>query len=290
MPSISKQKRLGNPKTSNGSILASGIDVADLEEDYIKILLYGQNRVGKTTLACQFPKPLALVSFEPNKTGGAISVKRIPGVILFRTRASADALKLAKELRDENHGFKSVVLDSATSYQDVILKEILNLSELPEQLNWGMISQDQYRQRSEKTKECLRPFLNLDMHVVVTAKEKDHNPPLDRKEKSLKKFQLESWIAADLGTATVQWLHDACDYLARLYLDKEIVVHKRRAKIAGKEKEWEEEEETGKIVRRLRTLYHPNYAAGFRSCTPESIPEYIENPTFEKIQKLIKGA
>lgn len=332
MPTINRQvaKPGGialKPKQPTGSILSQGIPVVELLESYIKMVIYGTNRVGKTTLAVGmidektgkeipgsgFPKPLLLVSFEPNRTGGAQSIKKINGVTYIKIAHSHHAVQLAHELSQSNKSnwrrqgndwvplknsvgqpsytgdpFVTHVLDTATSYQDLILQEILDLDAVPEQLNWGMVSTDQYRQRSEKTKEALRPFLNLACHTVILAKEKDHKPQEER-NKLLRGLQLESFFASDLGSATVGWLHDACDYIARLYLAKETVVKRFTSKIGGKETISEREEETGKIVRRLRTMYHPNFAAGFRSCDPSKVPEHIEDPTFDKIYRIIKG-
>lgn len=291
MPSITKQKNVVKP-APRGSVLSEAIDIADLEDDFIKMLLYGKNRVGKTTLACRGKKPMLLLGFEPNKTGGATSVKKIDGITYLRITESNKAIRLAAELK-ENNPFATVVVDSATSYQDVILMEILGLSEVPEQLNWGMVSRDQYRMRSEKTREALRPFLNLDCDVIVLAQEKDHNPPDKEKPEIIRGFQLESFLAADLGGATVGWLHDTCDYIARLTIDKEVIEYKTKLKIGkgpmAKEQEMVQTKETGKLIRRLRTMYHPNMAAGFRSSSPDSVPEYILNPNWEKINKVVNG-
>jgi len=296
MPKVIKQTAHAK-KPNTGSVLDEAIPIEELEDEFIKLVIYGQNRTGKTWLACQFPKPLLLVSFEPNKTGGAKTVAKVPGITLMRIKTMEKALRLAQELKDgemEWNGitFKTVVLDSATSYQDIILQDILDLPEVPEQLNWGMVSRDQYRQRSEQTKEALRPFLNMDCHTVITAKERDHNPPDKEKPEMLRGFQLESYIASDLGGQTVGWLHDACDYICRLYLAKEVLTETKEVPIpgkAGKTRTLTTSRETGKIVRRLRTLYSPNYAAGFRTSTPSVIPEYIESPTFELIKMLIDG-
>lgn len=299
MPQINRQtnRQVSTPttqKTKTTNLLSQAIDVADLGEEHIKLTLYGLNRVGKTSLACQFPKPLLLLSFEPNKSGGARSVTAIPGVRLFKITSSADALRLADEL-DKDNEYKSVVVDSATSYQDLFLKEILGLSTLPEQLSFGTVSGEQYRQRSEKVKEGLRPFLNLEKHVIITAKEKDHNPPKeerttssgktqpDMRPKFIRGMQQESFVASDLGGAAVSWLHDACDYIGRLYLAKEVITTKSIRKIGNRDIESETEEETGRITHRVRTMYHPNFAAGFRSPNPESIPEYVEGHTPEKL-------
>ena len=49
----------------------------------------------------------------------------------------------------------------------------MSLPEVPATLLVGLVSGDQYRERSEKTKEILRRFLNLPCIVVVLGKEKD---------------------------------------------------------------------------------------------------------------------
>lgn len=293
MPSVSKQLPSKKPSTQvNGSILSRGIAVEELQEDYLKFCIYGQNRVGKTTLACMFPKPLLLICFEPSMSGGAKSVKKIAGVTYLQIKTLKEATQLAKELKNDRT-YKTHVLDSATSYQDIILQEILDLPEVPEQLNWGLVSRDQYRERSEKTREALRPFLNLQANTIVLAKERDHNPPDRDKPKMLRGFQVESFFASDLGGATVGWLHDACDYVARLYMEKETVEKITMLNVNGKQKERREVVETGKVVRRLRSMYHPNFAAGFRSENPEAVPEYIEANTpqemYEKTMKVIRG-
>lgn len=313
MPEVNKQRPMGNhrPQQRQGSLLDYAVDVSQLEDDWIKLTVYGQNRTGKTTLACTFPKPLLLISFEPNKTGGAQSIKNVPGVKLIRIgplqrlQTTGDALKLANELSTDTY-FKSVVIDSATSYQDLFLQEILGVSHLPEQLNFRAVSGDQYRERSERVKEGLRPFLNLDKHVVITAKEKDHNPPKDEKinpntgklspdmrPKFLRGMQQESYVASDLGGAAVSWLHDNCDYIGRLYLDKEIVVHKGGIKKGpgGKDVQLPDTyEETGKIIHVLRTMYHPNFAAGFRAPDPSKVPEAIVEPDYNKIAAIVLAA
>lgn len=294
MPKIERQKPSDKRvRKKSGDILDQIVPVSEIGDDWVKLVLYGQNRTGKTTLAGCFPKPSLMVAFEPTKTGGSRSVRNVTGLSHIRIADSKSAIELANRLKDSPGKFKTVILDSVTSYQDIILREILDLPDVPEQLNWGMVSRDQYRERSEKTREALRPFLALECNVICNAKERDHNPPDKEKPAILRKEQLESFFAADLGGATVGWLHDACDYIGRLYIEKEVVTRKEKVKRLGKIVEREVSEETGKLVRRLRTMYHPNYAAGFRSESPESVPEFIEAVTpqemYEKIMQVIRG-
>ncbi len=258
-----------------GSVLSEAIPVDQLPEDFMRLVLYGGNRIGKTTVAVTFPKPLLLVAMEPNVTGGAMSVKKVSGVTYLRVGSTEKAIRLAEELRTGGTGFKAVVIDSATSYQDIALTELMGWQESPTMLTFGLVGEDMYRQRSEKCREMLRKFLNLPMHTVVIAKEKDHNPPKgERSNKLTRGLTMSSFFAADLGGATANWLHDVCDCICRMYMAEETV--KTTSVIAGKEQE--AEIPTGRMIRRLLTQYHPNFAAGIRSCTPENVPEYIDDP------------
>lgn len=314
MPSIQKQvpSKPAAPvaSISSGGILGTAIPATQLKELYIKLCLYGRNRVGKTTLACQFPKPLLLISFEPSETGGAISVSQMEGVHYIRVASkplidpktkkleavagSKKALTLANELHAYNP-FATVVVDTATSFQDIILQELMGLSKIPEMLSWGLVSEEQYRDRSSKTREALRPFLDLPCHVVICAQERDHNPPKGREEgsKLTRGMQGESFMAADLGGATVKWLHDACGYIGQLYEDEKMEERVTESTINKETRVVRTMVGTGKRVRRLRTLYHPNYAAGFRSSNPDAVPEYIEGGSpremYDKLMKVVQG-
>lgn len=296
MPTIAKQ--VAKPSTngikpSTGSILSQAIPVSELKTQFVKMVIYGPNRVGKTTLGCDFPKPALLVAYEPNLTGGALSVTRIAGVKYIKITSTKDSFTLANELARSSE-FKTVILDGATSLGEIILREICGDTVQLEQLNFGLISTDQYRQRAEDTKKCLRPYLDLPMHTVILAKEKDHNPPKEERNKIIRGLQTESFFAADVGGSAAGWLHDNCDYIAQLQIVKEIISEPSTTKFKGSdgtEKSITTHvlKETGKMVRRLRTMYHPNYAAGCRAPDPSIVPEFVINPTFEKINKLVNG-
>jgi hypothetical protein len=224
-----------------------------------------------------------------------MSVKKVAGVKHLRLRSSNKIGLLCQELRQggvcdlpgyAGKPYQSVVVDSATSLQDLVLAELMGLPEVPVQLNWGLVGEDQYRERSERTKELLRLFTNIPAHVVFNAKERDHNANKgDRKSRVIRREEIQSFFAADLGGASAGWLQDACGYVARLYVAEE--TRETSYEINGETTT--AYEPTGKTLRRLRTMYHPNFAAGFRSCTPEAVPEWIDNPTWDKIKKVIDG-
>lgn len=283
-------------RKSSVSILDEAIDIDQLESLYVKLCLYGGNRVGKTTLAAQFPKPLLLIDCEPGSEGGAKSVKNIEGIIHLRVKTKAKFLQVIDELAQNDLKWPAkwkgqlatIVLDSATSMQDIVLKELLGLSHVPEQLNWGMVSRDQYRERSEITRETLRPLLDLSVNTVVNCKEKDHNPPDKEKPEILRGIQLESFFAAELGGATVGWLHDNCGYIGRLSIEKVYEEETTTVPLqGGKSKTKVITRDTGKTIRRLRTMLHPNYAAGFRSENPSAVPDWIECPSPQQMYQAV---
>jgi len=292
MPQIIKQSM--KPvvrKVGRSSILDDVCDISDIPRCPWKILLYGPNRAGKTYLACTFPKPLLLVSFEPMASGGAESVRDFEGVKYRRLDSTKDAIRMAEEIPDSP--YKTLVVDSATSLQDVVLKEILGLESMPVQLSWGTVSGDQYRARAEKTKEVLRRLLDCPLDVIIIAKERDHNSPkktedgkIDMRPKMVKPLTIESFIAADVGGATAGWLHDCCDYIFRLYKDEEIV----EKKMTVNKKEVTTHHTTGRYVRHLLVDYHPNYAGGCRlGAGRVKVPEsgILVNPTYASIMELI---
>jgi len=303
MPKVTKQtsrpiKTRTKVTRIRGGILSSVSPVSSLPEAYKKILIYGPNRAGKTHLACQFPKPLLVLSFEPGDAGGLTSVEDFKGVdtLLWgkQLESIADVLSVCEELH-QGSKYKVLVVDSATSLQDRILQGILNLAELPVSLSFGTVSTDQYRMRAEQTREVLRKLLGCPLDVVVTAKERDHNDnkrtddgKLDFRPKFVKPLRIESYIAADVGGATAGWLHDHCDYVFRIYKDEELV--ERRIKVGKRESV--RYEKTGRYVRHLLMDYHPNYAGGCRlGAQRNSLPEsgIIADPTYQKIKEIIGG-
>lgn len=296
MPEIKRQRPPSPPPNlaPPGSVLASAVPVTSLREERVKVCIYGRNRSGKTTLAAQFKKPLLIISSEPDACGGATSVTNMEGISLIRISASrlpgdkvhgsAKVVAIANELTASNP-FATVVLDTVTSLQDVILVELMGLSKVPEMMSWGMVPDGVYQQRAEKLRETVRPLLNLtNCNLVILAQEKDHNAPTDDrggKRKILHTMQQGSFMAPSLGATNAQWLQDNCGYVVQIYEDEvmqEIVVPVMSpdgsqappvTQLVG----------TGKRQRHLRLLYHPNFAAGGRWQFDRSVPEFVTAPT-----------
>ena len=294
MPSIVRQ-RIVAPKAAvrpslNGSIASRFVPVSQLEDEPVHLLLYGVNRTGKTTLACQFPKPLGLISLESVKSGGAKSIKKIAGVEHVVLRSSADVEQLGREFL-ASCPFQTVVVDSATSLNEIILAEVCGWSQTAELLTFNKVHKDQYTEVSERLRRVLRPYVDLDRHVVICANEKDHNPSEDQAVSRRRKRHEESLFGAAMGQGAFRWLADSMD-VCQLYFDKETKTERTVSKIGKEEVVHEEEVETGRIVRRLRTQLHPNYLAGLRS-EHRNVPEFVQADSpeemYAKFMSVVKG-
>lgn len=311
MPRIDRQhpprKEIQLPE---GSLLGNAIPVSVLREDKVKVCIYGRNRSGKTTLAAQFAKPLLLISCEPDANGGATSVATTQGVMIQRVshtllgqdkdgrwvdaddpscvrkdsvKGTAKLVALAYELAGQ-HPFKTVVLDTVTSMQDVIYAELLRLPKIPDIMSWGVVPDGLYQQRSEKLRSAIRPLLDLkNCNVVILAQEKDHNAPEDRggKSKILHTMQQGSFMAPALGSTTAQWLTDNCGYVVQIYEDEVM----NNVSLPTQNPDGTPGEPviqqvgTGKRQRHLRLLYHPNFAAGGRIPFERNVPEFVTAST-----------
>lgn len=316
-PAVTRQRPTDRPKAQgNGralefaadSVLSKAIPASDIRDTFVKMLLYGPSGTGKTHLAGTFEKPLLHLSLEKTPSGGARTIRRFPGVTCLRPGAPtfdapivaadfvAEMEQLAAELAAKNP-FRTVVIDHVTVFQDYVLEKIVG-KPLPEQIGFGTVSGDHYRDRAEAVKQMLRPWVDMRCHTVFIGKEKDHNPPRqdkvnertgrvqpDMRPRFVRGLQQESCVTVNLGGGAADWLMDACEYACRLYFDREV----KAVRTVVNEQEVTDWQETGEFVRALRVTYHPNFYARFRSDAPEKMPEALVRPTWDRIKAVIEG-
>ena len=279
MPKVVKQsvkKKSAKHTTKATGILSRIVAVEDMPSTGIKMCLYGRGKTGKTSAACTFPKPLLVIGTE----NGTKSVKKVKGVKFFPLLESSEIDELAEAIPGE---YASVVLDTAGGLQDMIMKEILGLDDIPVEKSWGMAVREQWQSCGVQTKERLRRLLDLadkhGTHVVIIAHERNFN---DEGGSDL----LFPTVGAALTPSTAGWLNGACDYLCQTFLREQTV--KKDVKVAGK-KGATMLRKTGKVEYCLRVGPHPVYMTGFRRSHSEdkTMPDVLVNPDYDKICGLI---
>lgn len=275
MPKVTRQSAAPKKKASS-SVLDRLTDISEVEPHF-KLLLYGSSGSGKTTLAGTFPKDLLHIVCSSIGMEEALSIQNQTGITVVELQHSSELTDLVEWQRSEQK-FKTVVLDHATGLEELILKEILGLEEIPVQKSWGMAKREDYATRGLQLRLRLKELLNLDCNVVVNVQEKIIEP---EDESTL---GLAPTVMGALSDKNIKWLNSACSFCYQMYTTPRMEVQQ----IKVGEEYIEQETPTNEVEYRLRMKAHPIYYA--RTRTPRrDMPDSILNPTYDKIRAVIDG-
>jgi len=143
-----------------------------MDQYFLKMLLYGDPGVGKTTLAasamdCDATKDVLIINVE----GGLLSVvDYAPDVVDLESWAHLDDLFwfLAKG----DHNYKTVVIDSLSELQLVNVDSVItNAMKKPgnKRENADEVWLDDYGKSNSQVRNAVRKFRDLPMHVIFTC-------------------------------------------------------------------------------------------------------------------------
>ena len=273
MPTVSQQKA---KKPEFKGCLSKIVPVGTLSKG-LKLLAYGKGKTGKTRLFSTFKKPALLVGTED----GTNSIADVEDLDFFPLTASKDLDEVCEMLRSGY--YKSVGLDTAGGLQDLIIKEVLNLDEIPITKSWGMARKQDWGAIGNQFKERVRNLIDLAdggvLDVMIIAHERNFNDEDDRAE-------IKPTIGAALTPGSAGWLNGACDYVCQTFLREGTEIHTQKVG----DQEIKTERKTGKIEYCLRIGQHPVYITGFRVRSKlDDLPDHIVDPSYVKIMKLVQG-
>lgn len=160
-------------QTTKTADRVSPFQKAEVADRRLKLLLYGDSGVGKTTLALQFPHTVAIdMEGGTDLYGDVYSFDRL-------NASDANSVTQAIDwLRTENHTYKTLVIDPITilweslqhKWSDIFLKRNKGGKGFKfeyydfQMRDWGIIKNE--------WRDILRKLIALDMNVVVTARQK----------------------------------------------------------------------------------------------------------------------
>lgn len=286
MPQISKQIARSPAYVlnhQNQSVLDRIAPIGFTDEG-LKVLLYGRSGTGKTTLWATFPKPILAIICSGGSNPGELRSIDTPE---YRKVISQVVLQKASEILDIGHAvhnkqtgaeFKTVVLDHASGLQDLVLKEILGLEEIPAQKGWGLATQQQYGQCTLQCKELLRSLLGLSCNMVIVAQEREFNTD---SESSL----ITPFVGAGLTPSLVGWLNTAVDFIMQTFLRQREEL--KETKVV--DKVVKQRVKTKAIEYCLRTGPDATYTTKFRLPRGRLLPDVLVDPTYDSIMQLIQG-
>lgn len=279
MPKVRKQATAPKSRPKSRSVVDRIGPIRFNADDGIKINIYGKSGTGKTTTWATFPKPILAIVCSGGSQSGELRSIDTPE---YRKTIRQVMLETSSEIQDlANHQrngakFATVVLDHVTGLQEMILKEVLGLDEIPSQLSWGVATQQQYGQVSLQTKERLRSLLDLSCNVVIVAQEREFN------------IESESdivlpYVGSALTPSSAGWLHTAADYICQTF--KRSRTETKLTKVGTKTVHTKKA--IGGVDYCLRTAPDPTFTTKFRLPKGTELPDVIVDPTYNKLSKLI---
>lgn len=307
MPPVVRQQS-AKPKPAPNPVLVADMDASGTgydpwgaADDGMRVLLYGTSGTGKTTLAATFPGPILwLICSGGDKPGEmrSIDTPELRRKIQPRVIQSVDqfyeclstALEAGQDIRSvENLGrikcrFGTVVLDHATGFADMVLSEIIG-KPIPAQKAWGLATMQQYGQQGLRIKDALRKMLSMSCNAVVIAQERTFNSKDEQGAAVETNDGIRPTVGAALSPSVVGWLNPSCDYVVQTY--KRTRTEIREHEMAGKK--LTTEHKTREIEYCLRTGPHDTITTKFRLPRGRPLPDCLVDPSFEKLQAVIKG-
>jgi len=253
----------------------------------IKVMLYGKSGTGKTELWGTFPGPILVAICSGGKKPGELRTLDTPAN-RKGNRIQEVALEHSQELVTLSQGvvakgFRTIVLDHVTGFQDLVLGEIIGRP-VPEQKSWGIAQQQDYAQCALQCKEKIRHMLDLDINVVLVGQERENEKPPE-----------SELIQPSVGVATTPslagWLNTAVDYIAHTFIrdayettfqtvgKTQIPVKKAKLTAQG----------LPAVEYCLRTAPSAIYMTKFRIPKGTGDKGIIVDPSYDKIMAAIRG-
>lgn len=252
-------KKLTRPARSIESRIKPLSEVAR----HVAMLCYGDQKTGKTVFACSFPKPLLLIDIMERGTDSVIDVD---GVDVVPAESTQDMEDLYWML-EGNVKYKSVVLDQMTGLQSLVIRE---MKAKKNQRADDVFSQRSYGQLGGWMQQWILNYSLLvdhGMDVCFLSHQKRIEPQDEDDDR------LAPEITTALTGSVTNFLLGAVSVIGNQFI----------------------RESYDKKTKETEMQYCMRLASGFYRCgirRPVSagpVPEYIVNPTFDKVTKLSKG-
>jgi hypothetical protein len=243
---------------------------------------FGVHNSGKTTFWATAPGSILCLICSGGRNPGELASINTPENRKRITPHVVTATDQLEAILKDAHNFDTVVLDHATGFQELLLKEIMGWDEIPSQnpvigdnkRTWGEVA--------SRGKNWFRAFFNLPTNVVIVAQE--------RMPSATDETEGTEVVKPRVGAATTPALAGYLNYTANYIVQ----TYKR-----GKMKDVEGKDTKGnKVMRRvrddgveycLRTGPDENYITKFRIPRDrhQHLPQTIINPTWEDVMKII---
>lgn len=260
--SSSSSRSKGN-NTNYSDVVDRIVGISETLGD-VSMIIYGRSGTGKTTIASTFPKPILILDIKEEGTD-SIADYSDDEIKVLPVESWDDVEQVYWYLESGKHPFKSVVIDTVTQMQEICLKGELQKAgkDFATQQIWGNVA--------GLMKTWTLNFRDLPgLQVAFLAQDRVHDTDSDDDDE-----QIDPSVGPRLSPSVAATLNAAVKVIGYTYIQE---VVKKSSSGIKREKEY-----------RLRVGPHPYYITKIRKPKNKECPEYIPDPTFDKIIDVMKG-
>jgi hypothetical protein len=236
-------------------------------------LFYGINGTGKTTVAGTFPKPILVIDVNDE---GDESLEDVDDVRVFRPSTYEELESAFWWLEANPQEYKTVVIDTLTQVQDLVVKEVAAKSPKKKKGKkpgaWGSMSQQMWGQASDMMKTLIMQFRSLPIDVVFLAQQKT----IEVEDLG---DDVEDVIMPEVGPAVMKSVAlmacSVASFIGQTFI-RIATVKKGLQKVR-----------TPKYC--IRVGPSPVYITKVRKGKSVRVPDYVSDPDFMKLTNIRKG-
>ena len=238
-------------------------------EKFLVALFYGRSGTGKTTLYSTFPKPSLLLDFSDRGTDSIMDVEGID----YLSMDDWDDVPETFYALEKQAKYKSLCLDTVAGMQRLAIDKVreehkIDITTALNRKNWGEVS--------GMLNTWLLNYRDLEMNVVFLAPDKVKHATEDDDENLVgEDDRIDPEVGPALIPSVALNLNAAVKIIGNTYIQQKTVIK------GGKQ--------VDVTHYMLRLGPHPYYITKVRSPKSFKIPPAIANPSYSKIQKIIKG-
>lgn len=256
------------PKKPGKSILSKATPVNELEQEGSSAVFYGRSGTGKTALSGTYPKPMLIIDLGEK---GTDTLSSSDGVSVIRPNDWDELREIYQELRDSDHGFKTVSVDALPGLQQLAIVEAKAKAKKSEE------DQTSQRDMGEATKLMnvmiydLRDLKELGMEVVFIAHDRIRETDTEDAD------AIAPECGPNLMPGITKTLLGCVDIVGYTFI--KVTTDKKKIGVAQKRT----------VSYCLRIGPHEVFATKIRVPVGTEIPEYIENPSYDDLMALKRG-
>lgn len=261
--------------------IAKKIKSISQEDDPLTAIFYGKAGTGKTTLLGSFPKVLHLDIREE----GEKVLKKIKGIKSARIESWDELESMYWYLKKENHGFKTVGIDTAGQAQTLAIEYVMAKHKKKGKAgDWGTMTQKMWGEVSTMCKELFlnyRDLKKIGINVVFIAHDRMFKAQDDEDDEDETVSRIAPHMGPALSPSIASTLNAAVDVVGETFIGEEMVVKK--------------DKKTGKKTKKKITEYYlrtgPNSSYITKVRRPkgeEKIPDAIRDPDYDKLIQLME--